>query len=150
MFPTEPMLEYARAMYPGSPCAHRESITVAHDLGPNQLGWAHTDGTCRVALLASLDPEDTCSALIHELGHLAGHQHTATGPMAPTLTPNQGCYERFGSQYERAVKTLGQGTRCSWARNTPKLSVVYSCRHTRLHLRVTVTQAGHLTTSNPR
>jgi len=82
-------LPIARAAWPGSPCAGRESIHVAGDTalraqatalaGPGESlnGMAEPD-TCEVWLAGDLTARTFCTVLVHELGHLAGRAHTTT------------------------------------------------------------------------
>jgi hypothetical protein len=81
-------LPIARAAWPGSPCAGRESVHVAADAalraaapaiaGPGEAldGMAEAD-TCEVWLASDMTARTFCAVLVHELGHLAGRAHTA-------------------------------------------------------------------------
>jgi hypothetical protein len=82
-------LPIARAAWPGSPCAGRESVHLAGDLvlraqapaiaGPGETlnGMAEPD-TCEVWLASGMTARTFCAVLVHELGHLAGRDHTTT------------------------------------------------------------------------
>lgn len=72
---SDEMMRVARAAWPASPCRHRENVSV--ERGLPFLGFAVDDGAglC-VAVVAPRGPVSTCSALTHELGHLAGFGHT--------------------------------------------------------------------------
>jgi hypothetical protein len=82
-------LPMARAAWPGSPCAGREAIHLAGDAalraqapaiaGPGETlnGMAEPD-TCEIWLSSSMTARTFCTVLVHELGHLAGREHTAT------------------------------------------------------------------------
>jgi len=82
-------LPIARAAWPGSPCAGREVVHLAGDAalraraptiaGPGEAldGMAEPD-TCEVWLASAMTARTFCTVLVHELGHLAGHEHTTT------------------------------------------------------------------------
>jgi hypothetical protein len=82
-------LPIARAAWPGSPCAGRENVHLSSDAalraqapalaGPGEEldGMAEPD-TCEVWLAGDLTARTFCTVLVHELGHLAGREHTAT------------------------------------------------------------------------
>ena len=81
-------LPLARAAWPGSPCAGRETIHVHADAAladeaPVVTGNLHDalDGmaapsTCEVWLSGGLAAGRFCTVLVHEMGHLAGRGHT--------------------------------------------------------------------------
>jgi hypothetical protein len=81
-------LPIARAAWPGSPCAGRETVHLAGDValraaapavaGPGEAlnGMAEPD-TCEVWLATGMSTRTFCAVLVHELGHLAGRAHTA-------------------------------------------------------------------------
>lgn len=82
-------LPIARAAWPGSPCAGRESVHVGGDLalrtqapaiaGPGEsLNGMARPATCEVWLASGMTARTFCAVLVHELGHLAGREHTAT------------------------------------------------------------------------
>jgi hypothetical protein len=82
-------LPIARAAWPGSPCAGRENVHLAGDAvlraeapaiaGPGgALNGIATPETCEVWLAAGMDARTFCTVLVHELGHLAGREHTTT------------------------------------------------------------------------
>ena len=76
-------LPIARAAWPSSPCAGRESVHLGGDLalraqapaiaGPGESlnGMAEPD-TCEVWLATGMTARTFCTVLVHELGHLAG------------------------------------------------------------------------------
>src|SRR3954449_3921765 len=82
-------LPIARAAWPGSPCAGRESLHVGGDLalraqapaiaGPGEsLNGMAEPGTCEVWLASGMTARTFCAVLVHELGHLDGREHTTT------------------------------------------------------------------------
>jgi hypothetical protein len=83
-------LPMARAAWPGSPCAGREVIHLTGDAAlraqaPALTGHAGDvlDGmaapqTCEVWLASGMTASTFCAVLVHELGHLAGREHTTT------------------------------------------------------------------------
>jgi hypothetical protein len=82
-------LPIARAAWPGSPCLGRENVHLAGDAllraeapavaGPGEaLNGLATPETCEVWLASGMDARTFCAVLVHELGHLAGHEHTTT------------------------------------------------------------------------
>jgi hypothetical protein len=82
-------LPIARAAWPGSPCAGRETVHVAGDLalraqapaiaGPGgELNGMAEPATCEVWLASGMTARTFCAVLVHELGHLAGRGHTTT------------------------------------------------------------------------
>jgi hypothetical protein len=85
----ERFLPLARDAWPGSPCAGREVVHVGADdslaaevaglaPGPGQtLEGMAAPATCEVWLAAGLSAQRFCTVLVHELGHLAGREHTA-------------------------------------------------------------------------
>src|SRR3954462_1942696 len=82
-------LPIARAAWPGSPCAGRETVHLSGDAalraqapalagpGDELNGMAEPD-TCEVWLAGDLTARTFCAVLVHELGHLAGREHTTT------------------------------------------------------------------------
>jgi hypothetical protein len=81
-------LPIAQAYWPGSGCAGREAIDVVEadslilpDEGERGRGWA-AQATCSVTLIDTLTDAWLCTVLAHELGHLAGRQHTELGFMS--------------------------------------------------------------------
>jgi len=82
-------LPIARAAWPGSPCAGREQVRLSGDtalravapaiVGPGEApdGMAEPQ-TCQVWLSSAMDARTFCTVLVHEFGHLAGRDHTAT------------------------------------------------------------------------
>lgn len=80
-------LPIARAAWPDSPCLDRETVHLNADDalalldttdGVHAVGRADPE-TCEVWIAGHLDPAVMCSTLVHELGHLAGMQHTNDG-----------------------------------------------------------------------
>jgi hypothetical protein len=82
-------LPLARAAWPGSPCAGREVVHLRADadlaaeapsLAPNAVaplqGMA-APSSCEAWIAAGLSPLRFCTVLVHEVGHLAGRDHTA-------------------------------------------------------------------------
>jgi hypothetical protein len=81
-------LPIARAAWPGSPCGGRETVHVGADAqlaaeAPLVTGDARSvlDGmaapeSCEVWMAGDLTALTFCNVLVHELGHLAGHEHT--------------------------------------------------------------------------
>lgn len=88
----------ARHQWPDSPCNGHEQITVSAaqpadpegapaGAGKWYVGIAYlAEQRCRVWIRADLGRALTCRAVVHELGHLAGHGHEEGGIMAPDLT----------------------------------------------------------------
>jgi len=86
--PLAQFLPIARAAWPGSPCGDREQVHVSGDTalraaapavarpGETLDGMAQPQ-TCEVWLSSVMDPRTFCTVLVHELGHLAGRDHTA-------------------------------------------------------------------------
>jgi hypothetical protein len=81
-------LPVARAAWPASSCAGRESVHLAGDAalraqapalaGPNEsLNGMAEPATCEVWLASGMPARTFCTVLVHELGHLAGREHTA-------------------------------------------------------------------------
>jgi hypothetical protein len=81
-------MDLARRPWGGSPCAGREVVhlrasadlaaeAAAQAVGPDRTvtGMAAPD-TCEVWIAGGLGAVDFCVTLVHELGHLAGHDHT--------------------------------------------------------------------------
>jgi hypothetical protein len=85
----EAFLPMARAAWPGSPCAGREAVHLAGDDALRAQAVAltgHTGDvlngmaapqTCEVWLASGMSAGTFCAVLVHELGHLAGREHTA-------------------------------------------------------------------------
>jgi hypothetical protein len=82
-------LPIARAAWPGSPCAGRETVHLAGDLvlrarapavaGPGgELNGMAQPASCEVWLRSGMAARTFCAVLVHELGHLAGRGHTTT------------------------------------------------------------------------
>ena len=82
-------LPIARAAWPGSPCAGRENVHLAGDAtlraqapaiagAGGALNGIATPETCKVWLASGMDARTFCTVLVHELGHLAGREHTTT------------------------------------------------------------------------
>lgn len=81
-------LPLARAAWPDSPCAGREAVHLAGDaaLRAQALALAGDTGdvlngmaapqTCEVWLASGMTARTFCAVLVHELGHLAGREHT--------------------------------------------------------------------------
>jgi hypothetical protein len=82
-------LPIARAAWPGSPCAGREVVHLAGDAAlraqapaltghtGDVLNGMATPATCEVWLAARMSARTFCTVLVHELGHLAGREHSA-------------------------------------------------------------------------
>jgi hypothetical protein len=82
-------LPIARAAWPASPCAGREVGHVAGDAALRAQAPAPTGhtgdvlngmaapATCEVWLAARMSARTFCTVLVHELGHLAGREHSA-------------------------------------------------------------------------
>jgi hypothetical protein len=81
-------LPIARAAWPGSACAGRERVHLGGDLalraqapaiaGPGEsLNGMAEPSTCEVWLASGMTARTFCTVLVHELGHLAGREHTA-------------------------------------------------------------------------
>jgi hypothetical protein len=80
----------AQAAWPGSPCAGREAVHLAGDAGLRAQAVALTGHsgdvlngmaapqTCEVWLASGMSARTFCAVLVHELGHLAGREHTTT------------------------------------------------------------------------
>ncbi|HEX2102611.1 MAG TPA: hypothetical protein VHF51_03105 [Solirubrobacteraceae bacterium] len=83
-------LPIARAAWPGSPCAGREVVHLAGDAALRAQAPALTGHsgdvlngmaapqTCEVWLTSGMTARTFCTVLVHELGHLAGHEHSPT------------------------------------------------------------------------
>jgi len=82
-------LPIARAAWPGSPCAGRENVHLTGDTalraaapavaGPGEaLNGMAEPQTCEVWLASDMSARTFCTVLVHELGHLAGREHTTT------------------------------------------------------------------------
>jgi hypothetical protein len=83
-------LPLARAAWPGSPCAGREVVHLAGDAALRSQSVALTGHsgdvlngmaapqTCEVWLATGMTARTFCTVLVHELGHLAGREHSAT------------------------------------------------------------------------
>jgi hypothetical protein len=80
-------LPIARAAWPGSPCAGREQVHVGGDrtlraaapavAGPGgELNGMAQPVSCEVWLRSGMTARAFCAVLVHELGHLAGRDHT--------------------------------------------------------------------------
>jgi hypothetical protein len=68
----ERSLPIARAAWPTSQCMGREAILITnHGVPLNADGVATMDGSCAVRIRPLKDPYTFCTALVHELGHLA-------------------------------------------------------------------------------
>jgi hypothetical protein len=83
-------LPLAQAAWSGSPCTGREVVHLKSDAALRTEASALTgtatsmfDGmaaptTCEVWMAGDLDALTFCNVLVHEVGHLAGREHTAT------------------------------------------------------------------------
>jgi hypothetical protein len=80
-------LPIARAAWPGSPCTGREAVHLSGDAalraqapaiaGPGEaLNGMAEPATCEVWLSSTMTARTFCTVLVHELGHLAGREHT--------------------------------------------------------------------------
>jgi hypothetical protein len=81
-------LPIARAAWPGSPCAGRETVHLASDAALRAEAPAltgHTGDvlngmaapqTCEVWLASGMTARTFCTVLVHELGHLSGLEHS--------------------------------------------------------------------------
>ena len=80
-------LPIARGAWPGSPCAGREVVHLAADAAltaeapaiagaGGALEGMATPETCEAWIASGLDARTFCTVLVHELGHLAGREHT--------------------------------------------------------------------------
>jgi hypothetical protein len=81
-------LPLARAAWPGSPCAGREVVHLAGDAvlrsqAPaltgqtgDVLNGMASPQTCEIWLTSGMTARTFCTVLVHELGHLAGREHT--------------------------------------------------------------------------
>jgi hypothetical protein len=105
-------VQIARSKWPDSPCAGREQIDVTGPLftddGSPAFGLAHPD-ECRAEIVGTMSPSMLCRTTVHELGHLAGLDHTdAPGDvMNPASVAVPGCPVPFLSLREAR----------GWARN---------------------------------
>jgi hypothetical protein len=109
-------LETARAYWPGSPCAGRETITlnaepqIAALARHNAHGWGDPN-TCHVYLRGGMNPTTFCLVLAHELGHTAGAEHTNRGIMnSDHIEPIGPCADRAADdEYSRSwYRTLAR------------------------------------------
>jgi hypothetical protein len=85
--PTPPSV--ASAHWPDSPCHGRELVhlvpqatidaVLSEDAPDTHAGYAHRGGDCDVFIAdwVQKQPRIYCSLLVHEFGHLAGHEHSA-------------------------------------------------------------------------
>jgi hypothetical protein len=82
-------LPMAQAAWAGSPCAGREVVHLKADtalraeaplltgLASGMLDGMAAPTTCEVWMAGDLDALTFCTVLVHEIGHLAGREHTA-------------------------------------------------------------------------
>jgi Matrixin len=81
----ERFLPLAREAWSGSPCAGREVVHVRADaamaalapVGGDALDGLAAAETCEVWLAGGLSAVRFCTVLVHELGHLAGFEHSS-------------------------------------------------------------------------
>lgn len=110
-------LAIARDAWPGSPCAGRETIQVNADAALAAVGDGRGgDGakeTCTVRMASGMDPYQFCVSLVHEFGHLAGHDHTATGIMSPSPIEWRPCF-RADVQRRAAKRHPGYQWHCTY------------------------------------
>ena len=83
-------LPIARAAWPASPCAGRETVHLASDAAlraeapaltghsGDVLNGMAAPQTCEVWLASGMSARTFCTVLVHELGHLSGLEHSPT------------------------------------------------------------------------
>lgn len=120
-------LGVARSYWPGSRCAGRETVRLRAEGQiaqwrpdrPGAQGIALVD-TCEALISGGLSRGGFCSVLAHELGHLAGHEHTPAGtsvmsPEVPTvgacLAAAEGPTARRSEDWYATVALLPNGGR---------------------------------------
>jgi hypothetical protein len=81
-------LPIARAAWPASPCAGRETVHLAGDAdlraaapaltghAGDELNGMAAPQSCEVWLASGMSARTFCAVLVHELGHLSGREHT--------------------------------------------------------------------------
>lgn len=114
-------LPVARAAWPGSPCEGHETVHLRADMvwlfGEDYTGFA-SPAACEVWLPTGQTAYVFCTALTHELGHLAGHGHTkAPGIMNGTMLPAdyQPCLTlTLGYTIDERLRSLLPAPRASW------------------------------------
>jgi hypothetical protein len=82
-------------------------VTVGQPTLGDVDGEAYMDGSCRITIRPGLDDARFCQVLVHEFGHLAGHEHEPTGIMNTTAEADvPGCDMAVANSlddYDRAV-----------------------------------------------
>jgi Matrixin len=120
----------ARSLWPGSPCAGRESIAVV-DASDGWVGHAYRDA-CRVEVLRTVRRGQwLCKVLVHEFGHLAGYDHVndrgsimyrssalATDPVAQSACDAAAAQQTLPAEVLAARAVLGGARAGSSARCT--------------------------------
>lgn len=93
-------LPVARAQWPGSPCTESEQVILRDDaeVPAGKAGMAFSN--CRVGLISGLTDYAFCAVLTHELGHLAGQDHSTD--------PESIMYPTVPSDYMPCLKALPQ------------------------------------------
>lgn len=98
--------QIAESAWPDSPCAGRVDVEVTFQLeNAHALGEAYenvgpgpvTDAHCLTRIRPDLDPVTLCLTMVHEYGHLAGHDHAEGGIMSATDAVGYGPCDQFGA-----------------------------------------------------
>jgi hypothetical protein len=84
-------LPIARAAWPDSPCAGHETIRLRDDaaiaaMSDDGIGFADP-AACTAGIASGLDGYSFCVVLVHELGHLAGREHSNNPRSVMYATP---------------------------------------------------------------
>lgn len=130
----------AQSIYP--PICGQAQVTIGTPPDAGADGEAYMDGSCRIIIRPGMDDARFCQVLVHEYGHLAGHQHEPTGIMdihADADVPQcDVAVENSFSDYDRVLDLIdGDPSLIKGIRtNTPAYKrgvrwVVYTAQHDR-------------------